>query len=81
MSHTVVIGGGICGLAAGSSLAAHGERVTLLEAQHFLGGLATSALVYLLVERTLRPLFALALAGDVPEASGALSVRSRLMLL
>jgi len=45
-----------------------------------LGGLATSALVYLLVERTFRPLFALALAGDVPEASGALSVRSRLML-
>jgi adenylate cyclase len=45
-----------------------------------LGGLATSALVYLLVERTLRPLFALALAGDVPEDSGAISVRSRLML-
>src|SRR5205085_7850125 len=45
-----------------------------------LGGLATSALVYLLVERTFRPLFALALAGDVPENSGALSVRSRLML-
>jgi adenylate cyclase len=45
-----------------------------------LGGLATSALVYLLVERTFRPLFALALAGDVPERSGALSVRSRLML-
>ena len=42
MSHTVVIGGGICGLAAGSSLAAHGERVTVLEAQHFLGGLATT---------------------------------------
>jgi adenylate cyclase len=45
-----------------------------------LGGLATSALVYLLVERTFRPLFALALAGEVPERSGALSVRSRLML-
>jgi adenylate cyclase len=45
-----------------------------------LGGLATSALVYLLVERTFRPLFALALAGEVPEHSGALSVRSRLML-
>jgi adenylate cyclase len=45
-----------------------------------LGGLATSALVYLLVERTFRPLFALALAGDVPERSGAMSVRSRLML-
>jgi len=48
VSHTVVIGGGICGLAAGSSLAAHheqgerGEQVTVLEAQHFLGGLATT---------------------------------------
>ena len=42
MSHTVVIGGGICGLAAGSSLAAHGEQITVLEAQHFLGGLATT---------------------------------------
>src|SRR5438270_7505426 len=45
-----------------------------------LGGLATSALVYLLVERTFRPLSALALAGEVPEHSGALGVRSRLML-
>jgi adenylate cyclase len=45
-----------------------------------LGGLATSALVYLLVERTFRPLSALALAGEVPENSGALGVRSRLML-
>ena len=44
MSHTVVIGGGICGLAAGSSLAAQGEQVTVLEAQHFLGGLATTLL-------------------------------------
>ena len=42
MSHTVVIGGGICGLAAGASLAAQGEQVTVLEAQHFLGGLATT---------------------------------------
>jgi len=42
LSHTVVLGGGICGLAAGFSLAEHGERVTLLEAQHFLGGLATT---------------------------------------
>lgn len=44
MTHTVIIGGGICGLAAGSSLAAQGERVTVLEAQHFLGGLATTLL-------------------------------------
>ncbi|HUQ16434.1 MAG TPA: FAD-dependent oxidoreductase [Candidatus Saccharimonadales bacterium] len=42
MGHTVVLGGGICGLAAGSSLAERGERVTVLEAQHFLGGLATT---------------------------------------
>jgi protoporphyrinogen oxidase len=40
--HTVVLGGGICGLAAGSHLAQHGERVTLLEAQHFVGGLAAT---------------------------------------
>ena len=42
MSHTVVIGGGICGLAAGSSLAAQGDQVTLLEAQRFVGGLAAT---------------------------------------
>ena len=42
MGHTVVLGGGICGLAAGTSLAEHGEQVTVLEAQHFLGGLATT---------------------------------------
>ncbi len=54
--------------------------VTRVALSIILGGLATSALVYLLVERTLRPLFALALAGEVPERSGALSVRARLML-
>jgi len=37
-----VLGGGICGLAAGFTLAEHGERVTLIEAQDFLGGLATT---------------------------------------
>lgn len=42
MSHVVVLGGGICGLAAGMQLAEHGQQVTLLEAQHFLGGLATT---------------------------------------
>ena len=42
MGHTVILGGGICGLAAGSSLAERGEQVTVLEAQHFLGGLATT---------------------------------------
>ncbi len=42
MPHTVVLGGGICGLAAALRLAEAGERVTVLEAQHFLGGLATT---------------------------------------
>src|SRR5204862_2610128 len=42
LAHTVVIGGGICGLAAGFTLAEHGEQVTLIEAQDFLGGLATT---------------------------------------
>ncbi len=42
MGHTVVLGGGICGLAAGLVLAERGERVTLLEAQDFVGGLATT---------------------------------------
>ena len=42
MPHTVVLGGGICGLACGLTLAERGERVTILEAQEFLGGLATT---------------------------------------
>lgn len=37
-----MLGGGICGLAAGFTLAERGERVTVLEAQDFLGGLATT---------------------------------------
>lgn len=42
MGHTVVLGGGVCGLAAALTLAERGERVTLLEAQDFLGGLGTT---------------------------------------
>lgn len=42
MPHVVVLGGGICGLAAGMQLAENGHQVTVLEAQHFLGGLATT---------------------------------------
>jgi monoamine oxidase len=42
LPHTVVIGGGICGLAAGLTLAERGQQVTVLEAQDFLGGLATT---------------------------------------
>ena len=42
MSHVVVLGGGICGLAAGMQLAEGGQQVTVLEAQHFLGGLAAT---------------------------------------
>src|SRR2546428_5487324 len=42
LGHTVVIGGGICGLAAGLTLAERGQQVTVLEAQDFLGGLAAT---------------------------------------
>src|SRR5919198_4967877 len=42
LGHTVVIGGGICGLPAGLTLGEGGQQVTVLEAQDFLGGLATT---------------------------------------
>jgi len=44
-----------------------------------LGGLTTSALVYLLAEWSLRPIVALALAGHVPERTGAPGVRTKLI--
>ncbi len=40
--HVVVVGGGVAGLAAATSLADHGCRVTLLEARPRLGGRASS---------------------------------------
>lgn len=45
-----------------------------------IGGLVTCLLVYLLLERAMRPAVALALAGAEPEESVALGVRTRLML-
>ena len=36
--HTVVVGGGIAGLAAATGLAERGVRVTLLEREPYLGG-------------------------------------------
>jgi len=45
-----------------------------------LGGLASCAIAYLLAERTLRPVFALALARGVPDRAGSLGVRAKLLL-
>jgi adenylate cyclase len=48
-----------------------------------LAGLTSAAVTFLLCERTLRPLFALALAGEVPsggEPGGALGTRPRLLV-
>lgn len=45
-----------------------------------LGGLITCLLVYLLLERVMRPIVALALAGGEPEEGSALGIRTRLML-
>lgn len=42
MTHTAILGAGVCGLAAGMRLADAGEPVTLVEAQHFVGGLAAT---------------------------------------
>ena len=42
VNDTVVIGGGMAGMAAALTLAEHGQRVTLLEANDHLGGLASS---------------------------------------
>jgi adenylate cyclase len=45
-----------------------------------LGGLAVCALSYLLVERTLRPVVAVALKGGAPDRVGTLGVKARLLL-
>lgn len=42
MSHVIVLGGGLAGLAAAAALGQSGHRVTVLEARPFLGGRATS---------------------------------------
>ena len=45
-----------------------------------LGGLTTSAACFLLVERYLRPVFALALEGEAPSNPSTVGVRPRLLL-
>jgi adenylate cyclase len=45
------------------------------------GGLTTTAIVYLLVERALRPAFATVLAGEPPDRPASLGVRTRFMLV
>ena len=45
-----------------------------------LGALTTAALTFLVIERTLRPVFALALAGEPPDRERYLGIRPRLML-
>lgn len=45
-----------------------------------LGAMTSCAITFLLVERTMRPLFALALAGEPPRRERYLGIRPRLML-
>ena len=45
-----------------------------------LGATTTGAITFLLVERTMRPVFALALAGEPPRRERYLGIRPRLML-
>ena len=55
----------------------HSVRVALTIVD---GGLITCAVVFLLFERALRPVFALALAGESPERVVSIGVRPRLLL-
>ena len=45
-----------------------------------LGGLVSCTIAFLLTERAMRPVFALALAGETPERPASLGVQSRLLL-
>lgn len=45
-----------------------------------IGGAATCAVSYLVLEQTYRPLFAIALAGETPPRPASLGVRRRLLL-
>jgi adenylate cyclase len=65
------------GLAAASHGGAYVVRVAL---SIVLGGLATSGLIYLVVEWTLRPVTALALASNVPDRPVVAGVRAKLAL-
>jgi adenylate cyclase len=55
--------------------AAGGEAVGI-----FLGSLAGAAVVYLLTERAMRPMFRLAFATDPPDGAPALGIRTRLLV-
>ena len=61
-------------------LGASGFQVVRLAIPMVDGGLVTSAVVFMLVERSLRPVFATALAAGPPPRSAALGVRPRLLL-
>lgn len=45
-----------------------------------IGGMAVSAIAYLVIEQAYRPLFAFALAAEPPETPASLGVRPRLLL-
>jgi len=55
------------------------DSALLIAAAFWLGGETTSALGYLLTERTMRPITALALASRQPDRNYAPSVRDRLL--
>jgi adenylate cyclase len=66
---------------AGLSSASHGAAYSMRVALSILlGGLTACGLTYLLVEWTIRPITARALAGNVPECVVAPGVRTKLLL-
>jgi adenylate cyclase len=56
------------------------QRIVRNSVGTMLGGMTTCAVTFLLVERTMRPVFASALAGEPPPRERYLGIRPRLML-
>ena len=57
-----------------------GEQIADLAQIMVIGGIAVCAVSYLVLEQAYRPLFACALAGEVPPKPASLGIRPRLLL-
>ncbi len=55
-------------------------HVVKVAATVLLGGIVSCALAFMLVQRLFRPIFAIALAGEVPERASTLGVKPKLVL-
>jgi adenylate cyclase len=72
------VGGAVCFFA---NLDHSLDAAILIAASIWIGGESTTALAYLMSERMLRPITAVALAAHAPESAVGLTVRQRLMFV